>query len=243
MTQRPNEPNPFAPRPNHDVEHEEHWVSVSDLMGGLMMVFLLIAVVYMVQLEIESRKVRDVAVLYDRLRTQLYEDLHEEFSDELPRWGAELNRDLSLRFYNTEVLFPQGEDKLRPAFEVILADFFPRYLDIITRPKYREDILEVRIEGHTSSDWGDLPEEEAYIRNMALSQARTRTTLAYLLDLPEVARERDWIKSNLTANGLSSSKLIEENGEEDPVRSRRVEFRVRTDAESRIEGMLEEERQ
>lgn len=241
MPKTPNKQNPLAPRPNHDVEHEEHWVSVSDLMGGLMMVFLLIAVVYMVQLEIESRKIRDVAVLYDRLRTQLYEDLYEEFEKDLPRWGAELNRDLSLRFYDTEVLFPQGEDTLRPAFREILEDFFPRYLDIITSPKYREDILEVRIEGHTSSDWGTLPEREAYIRNMALSQARTRTTLAYLLSLPEVSDERGWIKAHLTANGLSSSKPVMDNDVEDPVRSRRVEFRLRTDAESRIEGLLGEE--
>ncbi|WP_051234830.1 OmpA family protein [Marinimicrobium agarilyticum] len=241
MTKTPDKQNPLAPRANHEVEHEEHWVSVSDLMGGLMMVFLLIAVVYMVQLEIESRKIRDVAVLYDRLRTQLYEDLYEEFEQDLPRWGAELNRDLSLRFYDTEVLFPQGEDTLRPAFREILEDFFPRYLNIITSPKYREDILEVRIEGHTSSDWGTLPEREAYIRNMALSQARTRTTLAYLLSLPEVSDERGWIKAHLTANGLSSSKPVVDNGVEDPVRSRRVEFRLRTDAESRIEGLLKEE--
>lgn len=240
MSRTPRPEQPLAPRPNHEVEHEEHWVSVSDLMGALMMVFLLIAVVYMVQLEIESRKMREVAVLYDRLRTQLYEDLREEFEEDLPRWGAELRRDLSLRFYDTEVLFPQGEDSLRPAFREILADFFPRYLEIITSPKYREDILEVRIEGHTSSDWGGRPEREAYIRNMALSQARTRTTLDYLLSLPEVASRRDWVKAHLTANGLSSSKLIMSDGEEDPARSRRVEFRVRTDAESRIEALLME---
>lgn len=242
MKQQRNQVNPLSPRANYDVEHEEHWVSVSDLMGGLMMVFLLIAVVYMVQLEIESRKTRDVAVLYDRLRTQLYEDLLQEFSDDLPRWGAELNRDLSLRFYDTEVLFPQGEDSLRPAFQDILADFFPRYLAIITSSKYRDDILEVRIEGHTSSDWGSLPEQEAYIRNMALSQARTRTTLAYLLELPAADAERAWIKAHLTANGLSSSKVVTRDGEEDEVRSRRVEFRLRTDAESRIEALLSEER-
>lgn len=233
--------NPLGPKPNYDVEHEEHWVSVSDLMGGLMMVFLLIAVVYMVQLEIESRKVRDVAVLYDRLRTQLYEDLNEEFESDLPRWGAELKKDLSLRFYNTDLLFPQGEDELRPAFRTILADFFPRYVNIITSDKYRNDILEVRIEGHTSSDWGELPEDQAYIRNMALSQARTRTTLAFLLELPQVGEQRDWLKAHLTANGLSSSKPVIEAGAEDPVRSRRVEFRLRTDAESRIEGLLQEE--
>ena len=54
------------------IEQEEHWVSVSDLMAGLMMVFLLVAIVFMVNAEIERNQIRDVAVLYDRLRTQLY---------------------------------------------------------------------------------------------------------------------------------------------------------------------------
>lgn len=231
----------ISPSDSH-TEQEEHWVAVSDLMGGLMMVFLLISVIYMVQLEIESRKIKDVAILYDRLRTQLYEDLHNEFEHDLPRWGAELNRDLSLRFYNTEVLFAHGDDAIRPAFKAILDDFFPRYVRIITSAKYRDDILEVRIEGHTSSDWGALTgSDEAYINNMALSQARTRTTLAYVLDLDAVEQQKRWLAGHVTANGLSSSKLIMLSDEqEDEVRSRRVEFRVRTDAESRIATILKE---
>jgi len=226
----------------HEVEHEEHWVAVSDLMGGLMMVFLLIAVVYLVQLEVESQKIKDVAILYDRLRTQLYEDLHDEFRDDLPRWGAELNKDLSLRFYNTEVLFAHGDATIKPAFRGILDDFFPRYVRIITSDKYREDILEVRIEGHTSSDWGAARNtDNAYIKNMALSQARTRTTLAYLLELPRVNGNKTWLKEHLTANGLSSSKVIfDADQAEDGIRSRRVEFRLRTDAESRIATILKD---
>ncbi len=223
-----------------ELEHEEHWVAVSDLMGGLMMVFMLIAVIYLVQLEIETRKIKDVARLYDLLRTQLYEDLYQEFQEDLPRWGAEIDTDLSFRFYNTEVLFAHGDDTIKPAFKNILNDFFPRYVNIITSSKYRSDILEVRIEGHTSSDWGRLSgTDEAYIKNMALSQARTRTTLEYLLDQASVAPEKVWLSAHLTANGLSSSKLImNEQGEEDGVRSRRVEFRLRTDAESRIATIL-----
>ena len=38
-------------------DETEHWISVSDLMGGLMMVFLLLAVIYMVELKIEKRKI------------------------------------------------------------------------------------------------------------------------------------------------------------------------------------------
>ena len=225
-----------------EAEREEHWVAVSDLMGGLMMVFLLIAVIYMVQLEIESRKIKDVAILYDRLRTQLYDDLYAEFKDDLPRWGAELEKDLSLRFYNTEVLFDRGDDALRPAFENILQDFFPRYVNIITSDKYRHDILEVRIEGHTSSDWGfAVTENEAYINNMELSQARTRSTVSYLINLGAVVDEREWLTAHLTANGLSSSKpVLTSDGHEDSERSRRVEFRVRTDAESRIATILKD---
>jgi len=66
------------------------------------------------------------------LRTQLFEDLQREFEDDLPRWGTELSDDLSLRFYNTEVLFAQGDAAVNPAFESILDDFFPRYVRIIT---------------------------------------------------------------------------------------------------------------
>src|SRR5690625_2641969 len=136
-------------------------MSIGDLMAGLMMVFLLVAVVYMVQLEIETRKMRDVAVLYDRLRTQLYHDLLAEFGPDLPRWGAELNPDLSLSFYDTEVLFAQGDHNLRPGFTEILDDFFPRYVKIVTSPTYRGDILEGRIEGHASSDGGSQPPSDA----------------------------------------------------------------------------------
>lgn len=222
------------------IEQEEHWVSVSDLMAGLMMVFLLVAIVFMVNAEIERNKVRDVAILYDRLRTQLYQDLVNEFAPDLERWGAEIDPDLSIRFNREELTFAQGESNLRPEFEQILAEFFPRYLRIITAEKYRYDIAEVRIEGHTSSGWAGQDEDDAYILNMGLSQARTRSALDYVLNLGAVSSERNWLKEHMTANGLSSSKPVRDaNGNEDSDRSRRVEFRVRTDAESRIAAILE----
>jgi outer membrane protein OmpA-like peptidoglycan-associated protein len=48
------------------------------------------------------------------------------------------------------------------------------------------------------------------------------------------------LRRYVTANGLSSSRLIVDNkGEEDVARSRRVEFRIRTDAETRLAKILE----
>ncbi|MEX1056952.1 MAG: OmpA family protein [Natronospirillum sp.] len=224
-------------------ENDEHWLSVSDLMAGLMMVFLLLSVVFMVNAERERSTVTDVAVLYERLRLELYQDLLAEFEGDLAAWGAELDEDLTFRFSREDLLFDRGETVLQPQFAAILRDFFPRYIRIIHRPQYREDISEVRIEGHTSTAWGGVTDDEAYILNMALSQARTRATAAYVLDIEVLADVKPWIKANLTANGLSSSRLIlTESGQEDEARSRRVEFRVLTDADQRIEEILERAR-
>jgi outer membrane protein OmpA-like peptidoglycan-associated protein len=222
-------------------EQEGHWVAVTDLMAGLMMVFLLISIVFMIHVEWQRKKITDVAILYDHLRTQLYEDLVTEFSPNLDEWGAEVQPDLTFRFTKSELLFGNGESGLNPEFQIILADFFPRYLSIITAPKYRDDILEVRIEGHTSTGWLGASEDDAYIFNMALSQARTRSTLAYLLSLSAVVEQKGWLRKYLTANGLSSAKaIIDADGSENGERSRRVEFKVRTDAEGKIATILQD---
>ncbi|MEX0965519.1 MAG: OmpA family protein [Pseudohongiellaceae bacterium] len=223
-------------------ETEEHWIAVSDLMSGLMMLFLLIAVMYLVIVERKNDEIERVVVLYEDLREELYSDLLTEFNDDLPLWGAELDEDLKFRFTNTSLLFEEGQSTLKPEFSAILSDFFPRYMTILASDKYRDDILELRIEGHTSSSWTFAADsDEAYMRNMALSQERTRTTLGFLFDLEAVAHEKNWLRQRMTANGLSSSQLIlQEDGGEDADRSRRVEFVVVTDAETRLSTILEE---
>jgi outer membrane protein OmpA-like peptidoglycan-associated protein len=222
---------------------EEHWIPLADLMTGLMMIFLLMAVSTMTSVEGVNAKIRRIAVRYDEVHEDLYQDLAREFKDDLPRWGAELHRDLSIRFQEPDVLFATGSDTLNPRFEAILDDFFPRYVAILSSPKYRHSISEIRIEGHTSSFWNQaVPagSDGAYYNNMALSQGRTRSTLAYVLSLPAVLPRKEWLKSRLTANGLSSSHpIFDKRGREDFRRSQRVEFRVRTDAAARIARILE----
>lgn len=225
-----------------ELENEEHWIAVSDLMSGLMIVFLLISVMYLVIVEQKNEEIEQVVVLYEDLREELYQDLMTEFATDLPRWGAQLDEDLRLRFTDTDLLFELGESSLRGEFAAILADFFPRYLSILSSERYRDEIQEVRIEGHTSSAWSQaVNSDDAYLRNMELSQARTRSTLGYVMELAQVAYAKDWLRQHLTANGLSSSQLIvQQDGSEDADRSRRVEFVVVTDAETRLSTILQE---
>jgi outer membrane protein OmpA-like peptidoglycan-associated protein len=229
--------------PDTDIESPEaHWIPLSDLMTGLMVIFLLIAVMYMVKVEAEADRIKTVAIAYSEIRDALFADLQDEFKNDLGPWKAQILRaDLTVRFNEPEILFANGSSELKPEFKAILTDFFPRYVRILTSPKYRDAVSEVRIEGHTSSDWTfQTSPEDAYVRNMELSQARTRTTLSYVLGLPAVAAQREWLTRYLTANGLSSSHpVLNADHTEDAERSRRVEFRVRTDAETRLAKILE----
>jgi outer membrane protein OmpA-like peptidoglycan-associated protein len=226
-----------------DTEAQEaHWIPLSDLMTGLMVIFLLIAVMYMMKVEADTDRIRTVAIAYSEIRDALYEELQHEFQRDLGPWKAEiLKSDLTIRFNEPEILFASGSSELKPEFKAILADFFPRYVRILTSARYRDAVSEIRIEGHTSSDWsGQTSPEDAYFHNMELSQARTRTTLSYVLQLPDVAADRAWLTHSLTANGLSSSRpILNADHTEDADRSRRVEFRIRTDAETRLAKILE----
>ncbi len=221
--------------PNTVNNEESHWISMSDLMAGLMMVFLFISIAYMRHAQIERDKIKEVAVTYQNTQVALYENLQQEFADDLPLWDAEIDQStLEFRFKSPEVLFDVGKNSLKEEFKRILDDFFPRYLAVIG--KFKDNISEIRIEGHTSSAWNRfVSADEAYFHNMELSQGRTRSVLEYVYLLPEVATDRSWIKSKFAAVGLSSSQLVfDAQGLEDDQRSRRVSFKVMTNAETQI---------
>lgn len=248
---------------------DDQWISAADLMGGALLIFFLLMLYYMMMDREQSRQksevytqtieslekklqgafisadsVKEVAVLYDQRRSELYEQLVHEFAGDLPRWNAEIDEDLTVRFNAPEVLFDVGSSTIQERFQDILVQFFPRYLDILMQDGFREHIAEVRIEGHTSSFWNrnnPEPVQEAYLKNMDLSYQRVRRVLRYVMDLDAVKPDLSWLRKYLTANGLSSSRLIlDKQGQEDWARSQRVEFRVRTDAETRIMKTLEQ---
>jgi outer membrane protein OmpA-like peptidoglycan-associated protein len=220
---------------------EEHWIPLSDLMTGLMFLFLLVALAYMVEVDVQHAGPRAALTTYLTTRSDLYRDLYAEFHDDLSAWGATIDpKTLSIRFYARNVLFAPGSAELQPRFKTILDDFFPRYVRILNEPKYRDIVSELRIEGYTSSFWhSGATVQQSYIANMALSQDRTRSVLNYALGLRAVAPDRPWLMQVLTANGLSFSHLIRHaDGTEDAAASQRVEFRVRTNAEEQVRQAL-----
>ncbi|MGK9166055.1 OmpA family protein [Inquilinus limosus] len=179
--------------------------------------------------------VRGITDSWEDSNRRIGQALEAEFGKDLSRWNAEIDDDGSVfRFLAPDVLFDQGRATLTPAFRGTLADFCPRFLRLLH--ERRDAIAEIRIEGHTSSEWRQATAaREAYFLNMELSQERTRSVLEYCLGLGGVAPVEDWARHMLVAVGMSSSRpVLDRGGVEDFDRSRRVEFRVVTDAEARI---------
>lgn len=222
------------------------WANISDMMAGLMMIFLFISLVngfesakISHQLMEEKKVISAIAENYTDNRSQIYNSINEQFSSRFTEWDANLDRNtLTLRFNDPTLLFEPGSSTLTPRFEAILAQFWVDYVEILER--YSTDIREVKIEGHTSSEWTDATLDEAYFNNMRLSQQRTRKTLEFCYTLTPNSN-RSWVRSSVTANGMSSSRPIRTiAGTEDVARSRRVEFTIVVDSSSRLDEILGE---
>ena len=205
------------------LESEEHWVSISDVMAGLMVIFLFVAISYMLNVHHKTKQIikheetiQRLLDEYKNLKEELAKDLQIEFEGDPnnpkpsdANWQGYLNMDtLTIGFKQP---FQVGGEIVPEGFEEVLTDFFPRYIAILSKADYREEIEEIRIEGHTSSEWLDeVPIDVAFISNMELSQNRARNVLDYVLEIddPQIFRNKIWLKKKVTANGLSSSHLI-----------------------------------
>ena len=228
-------PLPHLHAPQTATEEDDfHWIALSDLMSSLMMIFLFLALLHMIQVERTHAVETEVRMTAVESRQAIYRALDDEFHEDLPRWNAEFDRPtLTLRFREPDVLFDRNSARIKPEFDAILRDFLPRYVAQLRR--FSPVIREIRIEGHTSSEWspGTSP-LDAYFANMDLSQQRTQAVLRFAYSLPSLQGEQ-WFRQRIAAVGLSSSRPIRDaGGQENPAASRRVEFSVLTDFEARL---------
>ena len=218
----------------------ESWISVSDLMAGLMMVFLFIAVIYAKDANQRARNVTEIVTEWQDSELAIYTALEKEFKRDLLKWNAEIEKEtLVFRFLSPEVLFKTGSSDLEQRFREILLDFMPRYIDLL-HGKFKDEIKEIRIEGHTSSEWSDsVNDTDAFIQNMELSQERTRAVLNFSMDIQGLRNLNPWMRKTVSANGLSSARLVMKNNIEDKKRSRRVEFTIRTKTKEALFRILD----
>lgn len=201
-----------------------------------MLVFLFIAIGFMIEMQSQKDEMKDVAISYRDVKANLNEVLYGEFEDELKVWDATITKDNAIIFNSPEVLFEVSESDINEKFKNILQDFFPRYIQILTSDEYIDEIKEVRVEGHTSDTWAaSSSQKEIYLNNMKLSQNRAYKVLAYCYGLKdETTKEyRTWLEKFFRANGMAFSQL------KDSATARRVEFRVQLKSEDKVYKILQ----
>ena len=219
----------------------ENWLTISDLMSGLMMVFLFISVTLMRSAFLDRDRIREVAVAYRESQVAIDEALRREFKNDLEKWDAEIDSEnLTFEFQSPEVLFEAGDITLRLQFAAILNDFFPEYLRVLR--EFESAIDEVRIEGHTSSDWVLVTEDEAYFNNMRLSQGRTRSVLEHVYTLTTVPGDRNWGQAQSCSGRIFGLRALLWTHLEAKILRRPggFYFRVVTNAETQIRMILEQ---
>lgn len=228
---------------------DNFWIPYADLMTVLMVIFLFISLSYMGLTEYQRKNQNERVTQYQQTRVHLYNDLQKAFVNDFAAWDIELDKDLSIKFTNPEVLFLPGQSNVSEKFKGILSQFFPKYLQIISKPEYRDKIMEIRIEGHTDETPLNLS-HDPYIDNIKLSQDRSRQVLAYLRSLPCYTSlspvEEKQLQYLLTANGFSYGRTVDATGHltiqsklpVDNRRSRRVEFKIVTSSEKLVEEII-----
>lgn len=220
-------------------------LSIGDLMAGVMFIFVLLLAATMLEIQEKAEADAEIAQKYNNIKANLHHEIDTQFHNELDKWNAAVDStQLSVRFTTNEKSAMEESDikvsyfmtdrtEPSPEFLAILDEFFPSFLNIVSDPRFVTSIEEIRIEGHTDSDG-------SYMHNVALSQGRARNVLAYCLEISErdstLLPKIELIRNKITANGLSySHPILNEDGTENKDKSRRVEFKVRTNAEEQLE--------
>src|SRR5690625_766596 len=155
---------------------DSHWIPLADLMTVLMVIFLFMSISYMALMEKKQNEQNQIIKSYENSKISLYNDRYKTFHNEFNKWDLKLDKDLSIKFTNPQVLFKPGSDKITPYFKNILKSFIPQYLNVVLDPKYKDKIAEIRIEGHTDMTPVGIT-NDPYIDNMRLSQNRATNVL------------------------------------------------------------------
>ena len=223
------------------------WMSVSDLMTGLMVIFLFVAIAYMSLVDENQSQLKN----FVETKQELHDKLVDEFKGDTAKWKMSIDGDLSMKFKNPEVLFASGSSSIQPAFKEILNEFIPRYLNILLNDSLADRIKEIRIEGHTDTQTAMMYGNDPFMSNIKLSQERAYSVLDYIKNMPQYNSYSDDNRKKLeywfTANGLSYGKAVDADGGYayksgkaiDPDKSRRVEFRIITTGEEILENFVD----
>lgn len=198
------------------------WVTMSDLLLGLAIIFMTLFVLAMTGFtqETVSQKQQQMEV-----NKELIEKLKEANID------AQVDTLTSDIKISDLELFETGSYNLSQNGKKYLDKLVPIYINtIFSREDVVNQIENIIIQGHTDSQSyaGIKNPDVQYMKNMSLSLQRANAVAEYMFQTAYDKQYGDKLKKILVVEGKSYSEPVLVNGQEDYNKSRRVELRLKT---------------
>lgn len=207
---------------NSEDDSNVFWVTMSDLLLGLVVVFMVLFVFAITGFT--QNKINEQETQYQ---------VTEKIVNELKKNNIDVEADkFSGRIKISDLeLFELNSWELSPKGKAYMAKFVPVYLNtIMGDKKISDNISQIIIEGHTDSQTfaGAKTEEEKYYRNMELSLRRASSVAKYIVysDFKGKKNYEKKLFQLLSVEGKGPSEPVIVNGKEDFSKSRRVELKI-----------------
>lgn len=196
------------------------WITMTDLMTGLVLVFIVLFFYVYIQNHIQQVE-RNIAqenaskVLQETLKNENIEASVDAFS------GVVKISDLELFELSSWELSEKGKE--------YLDKFAPAYFDSLFSNEYLDkNIDKIIIQGHTDSQTfaGKFSDDEQYMKNMELSLKRAFSVADYMTNTSYNKVNGQRLRKMIIVEGASFAEPVMENGKENFAKSRRVELKV-----------------
>lgn len=210
-------------------EEITYWLSFSDLMSSLLIVFVLLFIYvvldYNQALSTKEAKIKELTSVRSKIISKLVKELGDDIAIDKNTGAIKLK---------SEILFDKAKNELKPEGQEFLTKFTPKYLKVLLGdPEIKKSLSTIIIEGHTDDDG-------TYIYNLELSQARALNVVKYISQDPTNAKYQADIEKYFSAIGRSKADLIKKDGKVLQADSRRVEFKFRLKDEETLKSILRE---
>lgn len=210
------------------------WISISDLMSGVLAVFIIYFVIQSINLQLGIAKLDSERGDYKRVIDKIYSvkiDIIEKIRKNL---DVEIDEKTGAIKLDSSILFDSDEYKIKPEGKEYLKKIIPEYLKILLGDKkIRKNLSGIIIEGHTDK-------QGSYLYNLNLSQRRANSVVQFIFsnEMPTF-QEIKYLKKYITSNGRSYSFYLGKEGTWIDSKSRRVEIKFELNDSEVIEQLKE----
>lgn len=205
---------------NNDVQENVFWITMTDLLLGLAVIFIVLFVLAMTGFT--QAKLQE-----QQLKSEVAKDLAQELNAK--NINAQIDLSTGAVKLSDLQLFELGSYQLSEDGKAFLNKFIPIYLNAVySNPKIADKVVNIVIQGHTDSQSfaGVSSKDLQFVKNMELSTQRANEVAKYIFYTPYNKAYSAKLHKMLIVEGKSFSQPVIVNGMEDYNKSRRVELQL-----------------